>query len=57
MRYAVQVAYLQRRVIMVDAANEAIAARRAEDVARAWQNVTAARAEQIREAHLQEKCE
>ena len=57
MRYAVQVAYLQRRVIMVDAANEAIAARRAEDVARAWQNVTAARAEHIREAHLQEKCE
>lgn len=58
MRYAVQVAYLQRATIMIDAANEEIAARRAEaEVVAKFKRATAAKAVKVTEAFAREKVE
>ena len=58
MRYAVEVAYLMRVTIMVDAANEEIAARRAEnEVMTKFQRASAAKAVKVGEAFAREKVE
>lgn len=58
MRYAVDVAYLMRATIMVDAANEEIAARRAEaEVVTKFKRATAAKAVKVTEAFARETTE
>lgn len=58
MRYAVEVAYLMRATIMVDAANEEIAARRAEaEVVTKFKRATAAKAVKVTEAFARETTE
>lgn len=58
MRYAVEVAYLMRATIMVDAANEEIAARRAEaEVVTKFKRATAAKAVKVAEAFARETVE
>lgn len=58
MRYAVDVAYLMRATIMVDAANEEIAARRAEaEVVAKFKRASAAKAVGVKEAFAKETTE
>lgn len=58
MRYAVDVGYLMRATIMVDAANEEIAARRAEaEVVAKFKRATAAKAVVVKEAFARETTE
>lgn len=55
MRYAVEVAYLQRATIMVEAATEDIAAKRAEaEVVTKFKRATAAKAVKVTEAFARE---
>lgn len=58
MRYAVDVAYLMQATIMVDAANEDIAAKRAEaEVVTKFKRATAAKAVKVTEAFARETTE